>query len=53
MQQTIEKNVSIFGIGVHLGRPVRVNIKPAPINHGIVFKRVDVEHNKSLIEANS
>ena len=52
MQQTIEKNVSIVGIGVHLGRPVRVNIKPAPINHGIVFKRIDVEHNKSLIEAN-
>ena len=52
MQQTIEKSVTIVGIGVHLGRPVRLNIKPAPINHGIVFKRIDIEHNKSLIQAN-
>ena len=51
MQQTIEKNVTIFGVGVHLGKPVKVNIKPAPVNHGIVFKRLDVDNNKSLIKA--
>ena len=52
MQKTIEKNVVIIGTGIHLGRPVRVNIKPAPTNHGIVFKRLDIDHNNSLIEAN-
>ena len=31
MQQTIKKNVRIFGTGVHLGKPVTVNIKPAPV----------------------
>ena len=52
MQKTIEKNVIIVGTGIHLGRPARVNIKPAPTNHGIIFKRLDVDHNISLIEAN-
>ena len=52
MQKTIEKKVVIVGTGIHLGRPVRVNINPAPTNHGIVFKRLDVDHNNSLIEAN-
>ena len=52
MQKTIEKNVLIVGTGIHLGRPARVNIKPAPANHGIIFKRLDVDHNNSLIEAN-
>ena len=52
MQQTIKKNVRIFGTGVHLGKPVTVNIKPAPVDHGIVFKRLDVDEDKSLIKAN-
>ena len=52
MQKTIEKNVIIVGTGIHLGRTTRVNIQPAPINHGIIFKRLDVAHNNSLIEAN-
>ena len=52
MQKTIEKKIIIVGTGIHLGRPVRVNINPAPTNHGIVFKRLDVDHNNSLIEAN-
>ncbi len=52
MQKTIKKNVVIIGTGVHLGRPVRVNIKPAPTNHGIVFKRLDVDNVNPLIKAN-
>ena len=51
MQKTIKKNVKIVGTGIHLGRPARLNIKPAPTNHGIVFKRLDVTHNNSIIEA--
>ena len=52
MQKTIEKKVVIVGTGIHSGRPVRVNINPAPTNHGIVFKRLDVDQNNPLIEAN-
>ena len=52
MQKTIKKSVTFTGAGVHLGRPVRVNIKPAPINHGLVFKRLDVVDHKSRIAAN-
>lgn len=52
MQKTIKKNVIIVGTGIHLGRPARLTIKPAPTNHGIVFKRLDVDHNNTLIKAN-
>ena len=52
MQKTIEKNVIIVGTGIHLGRPARLTIKPATTNHGIVFKRLDVDHNNKLIKAN-
>ncbi len=50
MQKTVEKELSLVGTGIHLGKPVRINIKPAPPNHGIVFKRLDVIEKKSLIK---
>ena len=51
MQTTVEKSFSHLGTGVHLGRPVRITVKPAERGHGLVFKRTDVEDNKSLIPA--
>ncbi len=44
-QKTINKNVSFGGIALHTGLNVNVCIKPADINHGIVFKRVDLRDN--------
>lgn len=41
-QQTIERPVSCSGIGVHSGRKTSVTIKPAPENHGIRFRRLDL-----------
>lgn len=43
MQNTIGKSVSVSGIALHTG--VRVNMKmlPAPVNTGIVFRRMDME----------
>ena len=41
-QQTIGKPVSCSGIGVHSGRTVNLTIRPAPVNHGIRFIRVDL-----------
>ena len=51
MQTTVERPFSHLGTGVHLGRPVRITVKPAEMGHGLVFKRTDVEDNKSLIPA--
>jgi len=51
LQTTIEKSFSHVGTGVHLGRPARVIVRPAPKGHGLVFKRTDVEDKISLIPA--
>ncbi len=42
-QHTIQKEVSISGVGLHTGKPVKMTFKPAPANHGIRFQRVDLE----------
>lgn len=42
-QKTISKPVSCSGIGVHSGKKVNLTIKPAPLNHGIKFVRIDLQ----------
>ncbi len=42
-QRTIKKPVSLKGIGLHTGKEVQMTFKPAPVNHGYVFKRIDLE----------
>ena len=44
-QKTIKNNISFSGIALHSGLGVKVCIKPALPNHGIVFKRVDLNNN--------
>ena len=41
-QKTINTSISCSGIGLHSGEKVRVTLKPAPPNTGIVFRRVDL-----------
>jgi UDP-3-O-[3-hydroxymyristoyl] N-acetylglucosamine deacetylase/3-hydroxyacyl-[acyl-carrier-protein] dehydratase len=41
-QHTIQKEISIAGVGLHTGRQVTLTFKPAPANHGFKFKRVDL-----------
>ena len=41
-QHTLLQEVSFTGIGLHTGKTSTVVIKPAPENHGLVFKRVDL-----------
>ena len=48
-QKTIAKNINIEGVGLHSGKKVSLNIKPADPNTGIVFKRVDVNHNNEIL----
>lgn len=47
-QKTLAKSASCSGIGVHSGRKVRLSIHPAPINHGIKFKRTDISEGRSI-----
>lgn len=40
-QKTIARRVSTSGIGIHTGKPIQLELHPAPENTGIVFRRVD------------
>lgn len=42
-QKTIQKAVSLSGVGLHTGNDVILTFKPAPENHGFAFVRVDLE----------
>jgi UDP-3-O-[3-hydroxymyristoyl] N-acetylglucosamine deacetylase len=48
-QATLRTTVSIDGVGLHSGHPVRAHFHPAPIDHGLVFLRR--EHSDQLIPA--
>lgn len=41
-QRTIKQPVSMSGIGLHTGSICRMTFRPAPENHGIRFRRVDL-----------
>src|SRR5690606_39104621 len=41
-QRTILREVSTHGKALHTGAEVHLTLKPAPVNHGIVFRRVDL-----------
>ncbi len=41
-QRTISQKVSTTGVGLHCGTRVELTLRPAPVNTGIVFRRVDV-----------
>ena len=48
-QATIRKAVSIKGVGLHTGKPVKMTFKPASVNHGIKFKRMDLEDQPIIV----
>jgi UDP-3-O-[3-hydroxymyristoyl] N-acetylglucosamine deacetylase len=41
-QRTIERPVQCDGIGLHTGEKVAMTLRPAPANHGVIFRRVDL-----------
>jgi len=49
-QKTLNEKVELNGVGLHNGIKVNLRLLPAPKDHGIVFKRTDLDGNK--IEAN-
>jgi UDP-3-O-[3-hydroxymyristoyl] N-acetylglucosamine deacetylase / 3-hydroxyacyl-[acyl-carrier-protein] dehydratase len=41
-QSTIQKPISVRGVGLHTGKNVTLTFKPAEANHGYRFQRVDL-----------
>src|SRR5690349_12316716 len=41
-QRTLKSLIKASGVGLHTGRKVRLALRPAPIDTGIVFRRVDL-----------
>ena len=51
-QKTIKEEISLTGVGLHTGKEVKMTFKPAPINNGYTFVRVDLE-GRPIIEADA
>ncbi|NHN25888.1 bifunctional UDP-3-O-[3-hydroxymyristoyl] N-acetylglucosamine deacetylase/3-hydroxyacyl-ACP dehydratase [Flavobacterium jejuense] len=51
-QKTITNEVSLTGVGLHTGQLVEMTFKPAPVNNGFTFIRVDLE-GQPIIEADA
>ncbi|MFT7461585.1 MAG: UDP-3-O-[3-hydroxymyristoyl] N-acetylglucosamine deacetylase [Planctomycetota bacterium] len=42
-QRTLRNSIKATGVGLHTGEKVYLTLNPAPINTGIVFRRVDLD----------
>ncbi len=49
-QHTLAKAASLTGTSLHTGSPVTLTLQPAPANHGIKFRRMDLP-DKPIIAA--
>ena len=47
-QKTVKDTIKFSGIGLHSGKTVKLNIKPAEPNSGIIFKRTDLNSNNII-----
>lgn len=47
-QKTIQKKVSLKGVGLHTGNDVTLTFSPAPVNSGFAFKRMDLEGTPTI-----
>ena len=47
-QQTINSEFFLEGIGLHSGKEVKINLKPAPANTGVKFIRSDLETDNEI-----
>lgn len=51
-QKTIKNEISLTGVGLHTGKEVKMTFKPAPVNNGFTFVRMDLE-GQPVIEADA
>jgi UDP-3-O-[3-hydroxymyristoyl] N-acetylglucosamine deacetylase len=42
-QRTLKNVIRATGVGLHTGQKIRLTLSPAPVDHGIVFRRVDLD----------
>ncbi|MBW7931852.1 MAG: UDP-3-O-acyl-N-acetylglucosamine deacetylase [Gammaproteobacteria bacterium] len=42
-QRTLKTAIRATGVGLHTGRKVYMTLRPAPVDTGVVFRRVDLE----------
>ena len=42
-QRTLRNSIRATGVGLHTGRKVYLTLRPAPVNTGMVFRRVDLD----------
>ena len=47
-QKTVKNLIEFTGIGLHSGKKVKLSIKPAEPNTGIIFKRTDLNSNNTI-----
>ena len=47
-QCTLEKDCIFHGVGLHTGKVATMTVKPAPVNHGIRFQRIDLKDSPIL-----
>ena len=48
-QKTLKETIAIDGVGLHSGKNVHMEIKPAKPNTGIIFKRTDIKDNNFVV----
>jgi len=41
-QHTLQNEVTLHGVGLHSGQAASVTFRPAPDDHGLVFRRIDL-----------
>lgn len=51
VQTTLWTSVRFDGLGLHSGKPARLEVVPATVNHGIVFERSDLPADVARIPA--
>ena len=42
-QRTLKNVIRATGVGLHTGKKVYLTLRPAPVNKGIVFRRIDLD----------
>jgi UDP-3-O-[3-hydroxymyristoyl] N-acetylglucosamine deacetylase len=42
-QRTLKSSVTASGVGLHTGKKVRITLRPAAVDAGIVFRRIDLQ----------
>src|SRR5436305_2817495 len=48
LQQTLAKSASVSGTSLHTGEKVTLKLQPAPVDHGIKFKRRDLDDEPTI-----